>query len=1596
MGGVGKTTMMRRLRNVVHEKKMFNFIVEAVIGEHTDPIAIQDAIADYLGVMLSEKTKSARADKLRHGFNDKSDGGKNKFLVILDDVWQSIDMEDIGLSPLPNQGVNFKVLLTSRDRHVCTIMGVDGNSIFNVKLLTEAESQSLFWRFVDRSDPELHNIGEDIVRKCCHLPIAIKTMACTLRDKSKDAWKDALSRLERHENDNIASKVFETSYENLPDEETKSTFLICGLFPEDFNIPIEELLWYGWGLKSFKKVYTIREARIRLNTCIEQLVQTNLLMEVDNDVRFIKMHDLVRAFVLDMFSKVEHASFVNHGDRLEWPTDDMHESCKRVSLTCKSMCEFPRDLKFPNLTILKLMNDGDTSLRFPQDFYEGMRKIQVIAFNDIKYPLLPSSPQWSTNLRVLHLHECSLRMFDFSCVGNLLNLEVLSFADCDIEWLPSTIGNLKKLRLLDLSDCDGLRIEQGVLKNLVKLEELYMGFHDQFRHQFQRRHLRHRPREIIMTNDNCNEIEELSKGLCAIEFQFFRNNVQLKNMSFEKLERFKISVGCYFDVDYPKSTTTIQNVLKLSASKVEILDSRLNELFEKTEMLCLQVQDMNDLGDIGMKSSHSPQLTSSFKNLRVLVVSKCIELRYLFTIGVVKDLSNLEHLEVDSCNIMEQVICNENDVKEKITFPKLKSLTLNRLPNLLGLCNNSNKIELLQLVNLEIYGIRNITSIYPKNNVEASCFFKGEVNDMVYDDTLLTVVSPKLEKLHIHSMKNLKEIWPNDLGTSGEVYLREMEVRYCDNIVNLFPCNPMSYLHHLEELHIEKCDSIKVLFNFDLDYISKIEVNKSGLRIIEVTDCDNLVNLFPCNPMSLLCHLEKLRVERCRSIEVLFEIDLDLVSEIGEGRNLRNIQMKKLGRLREVWRIKGADNSRLFINGFQATNLVALMEISIDECGGEIERFNGDEKQVNNVSFPQYVMHSFHNMHKLELMNCQEVDVVFEIESPKSRELVTPDKDNQQPLLPYLEELDIRYMEKMSHVWKCNWNKFLNRQRKQYVSAFHNLTTIYMYRCGSIKYLFSPLMAKLLSNLKKVRVEYCDGIEEVVSNRDDEDEENTTSISSQGDTTLFPSLDSLTLLNLASLKLIDGGGGQLWKNEVSFSNTTATTTSLDQLKSSQMGGISWTLSQYAREIQIDKCHTLSSGIPCSSTGQTQKLQVLKIESCNGMKEVFETQLGMNNHNGDSGFGNPRLKNVIKLPNLKILKISFCERLEHIFTFSTLESLRQLEELEIRFCNAVKVIVKNEEEEEEDVYGGQTTTNGASSKDVVAFPRKYSVEECALNFDVSNTTARHQTTSVSPCLATSEWRPWYIRNLVEIDMESIDDAGKKIIPSRELLQLQKLEKIHIRSCRSVEEVFETLEGGTNSISGFDESPTAIVKLSNLTQVDLERLDRLKSIWKGNQWTVFEFPNLTTLSIKYCDSLEHVFTISMVGSLLQLKELCIWVCKNMEEVIVKDTNVVVQIEDEDTDCKTNEIVFPRLKSLNIQNLLCLKAFCLEKVDFSFPLLDTLTIIKCPALTIFTKGNSAIPQLKAIETAFGSFYVGQDINSIIKIKQEEFKEGVSCCVM
>ncbi|XP_052624165.1 uncharacterized protein LOC128132141 [Lactuca sativa] len=145
------------------------------------------------------------------------------------------------------------------------------------------------------------------------------------------------------------------------------------------------------------------------------------------------------------------------------------------------------------------------------------------------------------------------------------------------------------------------------------------------------------------------------------------------------------------------------------------------------------------------------------------------------------------------------------------------------------------------------------------------------------------------------------------------------------------------------------------------------------------------------------------------------------------------------------------------------------------------------------------------------------------------------------------------------------------------------------------------------------------------------------------------------------------------------------------MQCSQVGVASWFLCQYSKMIYIIECPALSRVFPSNVVGQLNKLEELIIEECKSMVEIFEskeinkdgvdstTNVGDGSDDTCTAITLPRSTNMtlLQLPNLTILYIYKCEVLEYIFTSSTLESLKQLKELTVKQCKAMKVIVKED-------------------------------------------------------------------------------------------------------------------------------------------------------------------------------------------------------------------------------------------------------------------------------------------------------------------------------
>ncbi|KAK9206189.1 hypothetical protein WN943_016462 [Citrus x changshan-huyou] len=317
MGGVGKTTLVKEVARRAKKDMLFDEVVFAEVSETPDIGKIQGELADQLGMKFSQ---GEIADQRGMKFSQESDvpgrarklyarlQKENKILVILDNIWEDLDLEKVGV-PSGNDWRGCKVLLTARDRHV---LGSIGSKTFQIDVLNEEEAWTLFKKMTGdcAEKGELNSVAIDITKECGGLPIAIVTLAKALRNKScVSAWKDALRQLKRPSPgnfDGVLAKTYsaiELSIKYLRDEELRKIFFQCSLIGYPQEACIQDLLKYEIGLGRLEGIDTVEEARDKVCTSVQELKDACLLLDCENsDWSISNAPSGIRPFLYDVYN----------------------------------------------------------------------------------------------------------------------------------------------------------------------------------------------------------------------------------------------------------------------------------------------------------------------------------------------------------------------------------------------------------------------------------------------------------------------------------------------------------------------------------------------------------------------------------------------------------------------------------------------------------------------------------------------------------------------------------------------------------------------------------------------------------------------------------------------------------------------------------------------------------------------------------------------------------------------------------------------------------------------------------------------------------------------------------------------------------------------------------------------------------------------------------------------------------------------------------------------------------------------------------------------------------------------------------------------
>ncbi|KAH7851547.1 hypothetical protein Vadar_013208 [Vaccinium darrowii] len=999
--------------------------------------------------------------------------------------------------PIQDGNNRCKIVLTSRNRDVWKNMDVYED--FHVTFLSEEEGWTLFKKkvgnHVDSHNQPLCDIAWAVCKECEGLPVAINALGAALMGKDIYAWQDALDKLKNSllkDVEGINPKVYSSlkwSYDWLDSEDAKSCFLLCCLFPEDYEIPIDNLVRYymaGRMLRSNQMPDTLEKALARIQTVVSTLKSCCLLIDGKRK-HFVKMHDVVRDVGISI-AKDEKSFLVQHGVRY-WPQKATYEHCSVISLMPNDMREFPSKLICSELHTLRLdCTNNNFQLQVPDRFFIGMENLMVLDLNGvIMSPLLPTSLAKLGKLQMLCLNECNLG--DISILKDLKDhLEMLSLRGSNIEVLPQEVEELAHLRLLDLSNCHKLRmIPKGVISKLFHLEELYMP---QNFHQWKGTSVE---REI--NNVSLDELTLLTKlttlHICVQDPALLPK----EGFFFENLVRFRITVGeksNYHDWD-STGVLRLENVHVANALEYLLGKTKRERSIERN----------------GLYAS------TSFNHLVELCVTNCT-LKYLFSPSIAKGLVQLHKLEITSLpNLIsfypkkEKTATSSGSLStraqkvlfnDKVAFPELESLDIVSVPKLTEIWNKqilpipeiATESSFCQLSRVSIHGCRKLMNVvggYPKTEAIVMEKQKGkEVDDYVHH-------FPKLRALTLTYLRKLKSFCKHRSRRN------EAQVPLFDHQV-AFPA--------LEKLHISDLPKITDIWD------KKIRPDHQPfcpLGILNVGNCGKLVNVVPSNMLPQLRNLESLSLDLCPLVEVIIDLEKEGEETQEAAHNtivpLPELRRMSLGRLKKIkgfCAFRSAEQPvfnvqvafpklrHIDIYTFGETALRHVMDVS--ELSLKCLQFlNCDE--ISTVVSP-HVLRRLQFVDLLIARSCRGAREVFDFDGVE----VGDDQERIGPSwLMQVRMVDLYNLRQLT----CLWNKdpcgLLDLQNLEYLT---------IKKCPHLANLFTASVAKALGGLKVLYLSSCSTMEAVIAT----DEEHLD----DGDEIEFPKLEWLILKDLSHLK----------------------------------------------------------------------------------------------------------------------------------------------------------------------------------------------------------------------------------------------------------------------------------------------------------------------------------------------------------------------------------------------------------------------------------------------------------------------------------------------
>ncbi|KAF2285945.1 hypothetical protein GH714_009130 [Hevea brasiliensis] len=452
MGGVGKTELAKHLNNkLLQDPNKFHHVYWVNVSPNCSIHKLQNSIAKAVGINLSsEDDENKRAARLSKELTQNK-----RSILIFDDVWDYISLEDVGI-PIGMNGCT--LILTTRSFEVCR--QTNCQKTLKMETLSEEEGWCLFEKEVGDKmtlSNDVEKIAKSVVSELEGLPLGIRTMARYMRGVVNiQQWRNARKGwIQRQVSEEIFRKL-KLSYDYLKDPALQQCFLYCAFFPLAKEDELD-----GWIEKDYLIQYLIDEGIIkRMNSRREEFDEGHTMLNILENVCLLNsddyappMHDLIRSMALQIMKESSGVrAMIESGKGLkELPEEGIWTGdLVRVSLHNNSIKEIASNHspRCPNLSTL-LLHDNLELRRIADSFFEHLHGLNVLDLSNTGIQNLPNSVTTLVNLASLVVSGCA-ELRRVPSLANLRELKRLDLGFSGVEEVPDGLEFLSKLMYLDL------------------------------------------------------------------------------------------------------------------------------------------------------------------------------------------------------------------------------------------------------------------------------------------------------------------------------------------------------------------------------------------------------------------------------------------------------------------------------------------------------------------------------------------------------------------------------------------------------------------------------------------------------------------------------------------------------------------------------------------------------------------------------------------------------------------------------------------------------------------------------------------------------------------------------------------------------------------------------------------------------------------------------------------------------------------------------------------------------------------------------------------------------------------------------------------